>query len=97
MKRTVIQVRFALLAIALAIPAAVLCQQVADPGFRSVGRGAPLAAVLQPPTLNAGPERFERDMRGYPIVGALRIGTAQMLVGTAWNGAVAAGYPAAGG
>ena len=57
----------------LAVPAATLAQQVADPGFRSVGRGAPLAAVLQPPVRNAGPERYERDMRAYPIVGPLRI------------------------
>ena len=87
MKRTVFQVRFALLATSLAIPTAGICQQVADPGFRSQGRGAPLAAVLQPPALNAGPERFERDMRGYPMVGALRLGRAQTQVGTAWNGA----------
>jgi hypothetical protein len=86
-KRTVFQVRFALLATSLAIPAAGICQQVADPGFRSLGRGAPLVAVLQPPALNAGPERFERDMRGYPMVGALRLGRAQTQVGAAWNGA----------
>jgi hypothetical protein len=56
-------------------------QQVADPGFKSVGRGAPLAAVLRPPARPASTEnpqaedfkRFVADMRAYPFVGAMDI------------------------
>jgi hypothetical protein len=91
-----------LLAVTLAaLPTGVPSQQVADPGFRSVGRGAPLAAALQPPVRTEGPGRFERDMRAYPVVGALHISLAragffgagntgsssELFVGTAWNGA----------
>ena len=56
-------------------------QQVADPGFRSVGRGAPLAAQLHAPirpanAANPRPEelrRYEESMRAYPFVGAMNI------------------------
>jgi hypothetical protein len=62
-------------------PAPSNAQQVADPGFKSVGRGAPLAAVLQSPpratdTSATGGDAFERyveGMRRYPFVGAINI------------------------
>jgi hypothetical protein len=84
----------------LAAVSVAVAQQVADPGFRSVGRGAPLVVALSPPERNQGAERFERDMRAYPTVGALHIdlsraafggasaSTKEMQVGMAWNGAV---------
>jgi hypothetical protein len=65
-------------------------QQIADPGFRSTGRGAPLAAVLPPGNGN-------QALRNYPFVGALKIpmrrraGTdpaePDLLIGSAWDGA----------
>ncbi len=56
-------------------------QEVANPGFRSVGRGAPLAAALVPPPRPArggsqSPEEFARylqQLREYPFVGPVRI------------------------
>ena len=63
-------------------------QQVADPGFKSVGRGAPLAAVLRAPALPAGPsspepidfEQFSAEMRRYPFVGEFHESTAKGVV-----------------
>jgi hypothetical protein len=56
-------------------------QEVANPGFKSVGRGAPLATVLRPPspqTLPAGAppadlQRLTAQMQSYPFVGAMRL------------------------
>jgi hypothetical protein len=70
----------ALLVAALLAPGGQ-AQQVADPGFRSVGRGAPLPAVLRAPALPAGPsspepidfQRFQAEMQKYPFVGAMNI------------------------
>jgi hypothetical protein len=89
----------ALWAAVLAI-APLRAQQVADPGFRSAGRGAPLAAALTPPVRNQGAQRLERDLRAFPFVGALvvPVGRAQggaappeLRMGTAWNGAAPPG------
>jgi hypothetical protein len=65
----------------LALP--VLAQHVADPGFKSVGRGAPLAVALPVPTLppndgSATPEQIARtdaELRNYPFVGPLMLPT----------------------
>jgi hypothetical protein len=99
--RRLAALRAGILTAALLLPVLAAGQQVADPGFRSVGRGAPLVATLHPPVRTEGPERFERDMRAYPVVGALHINLAragffgagntgsstELFVGTARNGA----------
>ncbi|MEJ1963811.1 MAG: hypothetical protein WDO56_20510 [Gammaproteobacteria bacterium] len=98
--------------VAIALFAAVVtsrshAQEVADPGFKSVGRGAPLAAVLHPParqTLPAGSsaadvQRVMAQMQAYPFVGALRVplirgsaaAEAELRVGSAWEGAAPPG------
>ena len=75
--------------LALALTATVLtglpalAQQVADPGFRSVGRGAPLAEALPPflPVNAIGPEPPTPDQvqqileraEDFPIVGPFRL------------------------
>lgn len=79
-------------------------QQVAEPGFNSVGRGAPLAEVIQPPLRTGDAERFINDMRDFPFVGALQIpltrgpaGAKQepdLMVVSAMNGAVPEGIEA---
>jgi hypothetical protein len=79
-------------------------QQVVAPTNPSVGRGAPLLAVLRAPARNAGPEQFARDMRDYPFVGAVVIPLSrpvagspsppELRVGSAWNGAAPAGIKA---
>ncbi len=70
-------------------------QQIADPGFKSVGRGAPLARVLEtPPRANepavpAG-EAFKRyvdGMRRYPFVGAMNIPLNRVIGGSTSAGA----------
>jgi hypothetical protein len=82
-------------------------QEVADPGFKSAGRGAPLAATLRPParqTVPAGsPESdvqsVRAQMQSYPFVGAMRIplirgpnaGDAEIRIGSAWEGEAPAG------
>ncbi len=79
----------------LAMPT-VFAQQVADPGFKSLGRGAPLLVVLQPPKRNVGSELLEKGMREYPVVGAMLIPLGrnmdgqppapELRVGSAWDG-----------
>jgi len=72
--------RMAALAALLLLAAKLNAQQVADPGFKSVGRGAPLAVALpnpQLPTVFAAgsPAEFQQffaDIRNYPFVGPLR-------------------------
>jgi hypothetical protein len=49
----------ALLAFAVAAP--IAAQQVADPGFKSVGRGLPVAAALPSVTLPIGPAAANAD------------------------------------
>jgi hypothetical protein len=85
----------------LALPLAAQAQQVADPGFASAGRGAPLAATLTPPLRTGDAARFVGDMHAFPFVGAMRIpltrgpaGAAKepdLMVGSAWDGAAPAG------
>src|SRR5579872_3304276 len=56
-------------------------QQVANPGFKSVGRGAPLAATLPTPSmptnwLRPTPEQLQaefRDLDHYPFVGPMKL------------------------
>ncbi|MEJ0037709.1 MAG: hypothetical protein WDO68_16815 [Gammaproteobacteria bacterium] len=82
-------------------------QEVADPGFKSVGRGAPLAVALHAPAREAVPagtpaaelQRVREQMRSYPFVGAMRIplirGTGasetELRIGSAWEGAAPPG------
>lgn len=101
------------LAIAVAAATLVLlaaraeAQEVADPGFKSVGRGAPLAVALHAPsreavppgTLQAEMQRVRTEMQRYPFVGAMRIplirgaGSSEtdLVIGTAWDGAAPPG------
>src|SRR5690349_13805574 len=54
-------------------------QEVADAGFKSVGRGAPLAVALHAPSREAVPagttlaemQRVRAEMQNYPFVGAM--------------------------
>ncbi len=70
----------ALLSTALAAP--VTAQQVADPGFKSVGRGAPLAVALPtvrlprfvpggPPPTPEAVRQSQQDLAGFPFVGPM--------------------------
>jgi hypothetical protein len=71
----------AVVAIGLVLPA--FAQQVANPGFKSVGRGAPLAVVLHAPVLpafgsNVPPnpqdmQRLAEQMQKYPFVGPMNL------------------------
>jgi len=94
---------FAVLLVAAFFGAHSEAQQVADPGFKSVGRGAPLAVSLRVPARLADPanprpedlQRFTEEMRRYPFVGAMimplrrgaNAGSDPLLVGSAWDGA----------
>jgi hypothetical protein len=85
----------------------VRAQEVADPGFRSVGRGAPLAVALRPPARQSLPvgsaaaevESVRARMQAYPFVGAMRIplmrgpdvDKPEVRIGTAWEGAAPPG------
>jgi hypothetical protein len=83
------------------LPAAA--QDVANPGFKSVGRGAPLAAIVPAPTRPSDYEQYVREMRAFPFVGAMQISLrrpaasgrgvveADLKVGAAWDGAAPAG------
>lgn len=82
-------------------------QEVADAGFKSVGRGAPLAAALHAPSREAVPggtapaemQRVRMEMQSYPFVGAMRIplirgagsSDTDLVIGSAWDGAAPAG------
>ena len=65
----------------LCMTAFARAQEVADPGFHSVGRGAPLASVLPTPRLPinfgvATPDDWKHlmdDLQHYPFVGPLRL------------------------
>lgn len=82
--------------VAFGLSGAASAQQLADPGFASVGRGAPLAVALPP-------VRSIEDLKDYPFVGPMDLppvrgitpvgaGPAPRLkIGSAWNGAVPAG------
>ena len=79
--------------------AAAQAQRVADPGFKSVGRGAPLAAAFpDPPPSKPDDPQFRQFMQkqpvSYPIVGPMRFGARTsgpenppVEYGSAWNGA----------
>src|SRR5690606_8250632 len=89
----------------VAMVAPAFGQQVADPGFTSVGRGAPLAAALppfMPPDLMQGepptPEQIQQvvdNVQRFPLVGPLRLALgppgAELVVGSASNGDVPEG------
>jgi hypothetical protein len=70
-----------LLAALLVTAPAVVAQQVADPGFKSVGRGAPLAATLKtsaPLVFGDQPiadvlRKFVESLDNYPFVGAIKL------------------------
>ena len=86
----------------LAVPATA--QQVADPGFRSIGRGAPLADTLPTTPFSRDPklqpleriiESFQR-LQPMPFVGPMKLqgplgGGDAPSFGSAWNGATPAG------
>ncbi len=93
------------LAASLTAPGAT--QQIADPGFKSVGRGAPLAVALPAPTLPLGPQagppnpeqmqRIFQDLMSYPFVGPLNLSApgappgTGAMIGSAFDGAAPAG------
>ena len=81
-------------------------QQVIDPGFKSVGRGAPLAAAfpVPPPAPPGAPQfrQFSQPIVSYPFVGPMRLGPRTsdpkapppLDIGSAWNGATPPGVTA---
>jgi hypothetical protein len=93
----------ALLAAGLVGPATA--QQIANPGFKSVGRGAALAVALPAPTLplgaqagNVNPEQMQRlfqELMSYPFVGPLNLsppgGPAGLKIGGAFDGTAPTG------
>ena len=83
----------ALLSAALAVP--VVAQQIADPGFTSVGRGAAVAGALPPLTITFGPpgdpeqaRRTQEQLASFPFVGPMTVGFGGPgpKIGTAFNG-----------
>jgi hypothetical protein len=89
--------------IALLACAVARSQVVADPGFKSLGRGAPLfASVPQLPTPLPSQAEVQRLLGAFPFVGPIRMSLAPpagngsapapvLEVGSAWNGAVPGG------
>jgi hypothetical protein len=76
----------AVLAAVATVSLPVVAQQVANPGFASVGRGAPLAATLPPFVPSAlmaappGPEQVQQLMESAarcPFVGPINLGPPQ--------------------
>jgi hypothetical protein len=97
--------RRALVVVACALCAVLpaLAQQAVDPGFRSVGRGAPVISpigISAPSLMNASPQQREaigartaqalRDTSVGPLI-FRQPGPELLRVGGAWNGAVPAG------
>lgn len=82
----------AVLFVLLAGPLAA--QQVADPGFASVGRGAPVAGALPELTITFGPpgdpeqaRRRQEQFARFPFVGPQQVfGSAGPPIGSAFNG-----------
>ncbi len=70
-------------------------QQVADPGFKSVGRGAPLAAALRTPPPPGAHLSDQEYAELYPYdVGPVRAklpGGTTLSIGSAWDGAAPQG------
>src|SRR5262245_27431811 len=75
------RVAFAIFVLGVVLAARADAQEVADPGFKSVGRGAPLVVALHAPSREAVPpgtpqaemRRVRAEMQRYPFVGAMRI------------------------
>src|SRR5436190_10278694 len=94
--------RFAIVALlAFAVAAPIVAQQVADPGFKSVGRGMPVAAALPSTTLpigagaaNADPAAVQRSMEtlNRVFVGPFAFGPLRVIAAS--DGAVPAGVQA---
>ena len=93
-----------LLASSAACCGVVHAQQIADPGFKSVGRGAPLAAAFpSPPAAPAGAPQVRQFQQlqivSYPLVGPMRFGPRTtdpkapqpQEIGSAFNGAAPPG------
>jgi hypothetical protein len=88
----------------LALAGTAQAQQVADPGFMSVGRGAPLAVAMPTVQMPFGPAAAtaREAFLKYPWVGPMRVGPREAApnspppidIGTAWNGAVPPGVKA---
>ena len=92
---------------ALCVSAGTQAQQVADAGFKSVGRGAPLTPPLprmsMPPfgaTLSAAQtQQIAQEITRFPFVGPMKLPTpgtprsdnALLEIGSAWNGAAPPG------
>jgi hypothetical protein len=82
--------------------ATCFAQPIADPGFKSVGRGAPVAGALPaitfsfgPPAANADPAQAQRAMEAlnrYPFVGPINFGPVRVVAAS--NGDVPAGVQA---
>ena len=88
------------------LPAGGAAQQVADPGFKSVGRGAPMVLALPVPALPNGDQnpdpavmqRAMQELMSYPFVGPFNMGgpggEGGLKIGAAFDGAVPAGVEA---
>jgi hypothetical protein len=68
-------------------PTRSCAQAVADPGFKSVGRGAPLLVSL-PPSLPVGvqltPQNLPeviKDLRNWPFVGPIKLNISKTPIG----------------
>ncbi|MEY4761629.1 MAG: hypothetical protein RLZZ200_1485, partial [Pseudomonadota bacterium] len=104
MRRAARQIGIALLAVFAGSAVSPLwAQQVADPGFRSAGRGAPLAVALPTIPFSTDPklkpldriiESFQR-LQPMPFVGPMKLqgppGATYPSFGSAWDGATPAG------
>ncbi len=87
--------------LATSFAAPVIAQQVVDPGFKSVGRGAPVAAALPAVTLQLGPRAANADpaetQRAMEVVNRVFVGPfafGPVRVVAAQDGAVPAGVQA---
>jgi hypothetical protein len=98
--------------IAIACSALFVCsyaqaQRVADPGFQSVGRGAPLTPPLPPmsmppfgtPITAAQAQQIAQETARFPFIGPMKLPLRSdsdapptlLEIGSAWNGAAPAG------
>jgi len=82
----------AILAVIFAAPAGA--QEIADPGFTSVGRGAPIVGAVPELTFSFGPSsdpeqerRIQEQIENYPFVGPMTMfGRPEIRIGSAFNG-----------
>jgi len=88
----------AVLGMAVAVPS--VAQQVANPGFKSVGRGAPLELAFDGPAMPTGQpspaemQKIFEQFQKYPFVGPMSFGAPGqqgLHVGSAFNGDVPKG------